>query len=94
LEGRETAPLQDNGKDSRRKPAGVNRYLSTIKRVFSYAVKSTKKMSDNPAAQVKYLKENNERVRWLSEEEEKRLFEALPKQYHAMVIVALNSGLS
>jgi site-specific recombinase XerD len=74
-------------------PAGANRYLATIKRVFSYAVKTTTKMRENPAAHVKCLKENNDRVRWLSEDEEKRLFEVLPKQYHAMVIIALNSGL-
>lgn len=50
-------------------------------------------MKENPAAQVKYLRENNERIRWLTEEEEKRLFKVLPSQYHAMAVVALNSGL-
>jgi len=42
---------------------------------------------------VKLLKENNQRVRWLSEAEESRLMAVLPKKYRPMVIVSLNTGL-
>ena len=42
---------------------------------------------------MKPLKENNHRVRWLTEDEEGRLFQTVPAGYHSMVIVALHSGM-
>jgi integrase len=51
------------------------------------------KVDKNPFLKVKLQKENNTRLRFLTEEEEARLFSAIPKQWHAPVLVALHSGM-
>src|SRR5262245_29120790 len=56
------------------KPATVNRYLAELKKVFSLAIQNGK-ADKNPVRELKLAKENNERVRYLSDEEESRLFE-------------------
>ncbi|MFN8008417.1 MAG: site-specific integrase [Terriglobia bacterium] len=73
-------------------PATVNRYLAALKATFSLAVRN-RKADSNPVKTVKLLKENNRRVRWLSDAEESRLMGVLPKKYKPMVIVSLNTGL-
>ena len=39
------------------------------------------------------LKENNQRIRFLTEDEEARLFSVLPAEYRGMVNIALNTGM-
>src|SRR5262245_20462005 len=51
------------------------------------------KAERNPFEQLKLEKENNKRIRWLTEEEEYQLFQVLPRQYHPLVKVALHTGL-
>jgi integrase len=72
-----------------------NRYKTVISRAYSLAQKSRKVM-ENPARFVDNHHENNERVRWLSAEEEARLRQAIarrcPDQLPALV-VALNTGM-
>jgi integrase len=55
-----------------RKPATVNRYRTLLSLTFSLAVRNGK-LSSNPVKLVKRRKENNERVRFLDEEEEVKL---------------------
>jgi site-specific recombinase XerD len=74
------------------RPASVNRYLATIKAVFSLAVRNHK-IDRDPCKGVKLNHEDNARVRYLTEEEETRLFATLPEKYHGMAIVALHTGL-
>jgi integrase len=52
-----------------------------------------RKADRNPVKEVRLQKENNKRVRWLTPEEEARLFEVLPKEWHSLVVVALHTGL-
>jgi len=52
-----------------RKPATVNRYRTLLSLTFSLAVRNGKLVS-NPVRLVKRRKENNERVRFLDDEEE------------------------
>ncbi len=73
-------------------PASVNRKLAALKSAFSLAVKN-KKVDRNPVKEVRLLKENNARVRYLSNEEETSLFAVLPRKYKALVKVAMNTGL-
>ena len=73
-------------------PASVNRKLAALKSAFSLAVRN-KKVDINPAKEVKLFKENNARIRFLTEEEETRLFSVLPKKYKPLVTVALHTGL-
>jgi len=73
-------------------PATVNRELAFLKTVYSDAV-SNGKAETNPVKRVKLFKENNARVRWLTEKEEKQLFEQLPGRYDLLVRFAFNTGL-
>jgi site-specific recombinase XerD len=71
--------------------ATVNRYLGTLKAAFYLAVKNGK-VERNPVSLVKLTKENNKRVRWMTEAEEAGLMATLPKDYHTLVTVALTLG--
>ena len=70
----------------------VNRYLAALKAAFSLAVLN-EKVEQNPVKRVKLAKENNKRTRYLTEEEEARLLAVLPSEYHALVQVALHTGM-
>jgi len=72
--------------------ATVNGYLDVLKASFLMAMENDK-VERNSFGKIKKSKEENERVRYLSNEEEVRLFKALPKEYHPMVILALNTGM-
>lgn len=76
-----------------RAPATVNRYLALLRSIFYYAVNITEKTGHNPVKKIKFFKEANERVRYLTDDEENRLFEALLTRHHALVEVALLTGL-
>jgi integrase len=85
------------GNGQTHKPGGrstgtVNRYLAALQAAFSLAVRNAK-VEKNPLTQVKLKKENNCRVRWLTQEEEGRLLAVLPVECHAMVKVALHTRL-
>ncbi len=73
-------------------PATVNRELAFLKTLYSDAV-SNGKAETNPVKRVKLFKENNARVRWLTEKEEEKLFEQLPGRYDLLVRFAFNTGL-
>jgi integrase len=72
--------------------ATCNRYLASLKAAYSLAMKN-EKVERNPVKEVRLQKENNKRVRWLTIEEEARLFGSLPIQWHPLVLVALDTGL-
>ena len=72
--------------------ATVNRYLAALSKMFNIAI-SNKLILFNPCKDVKKLKENNEKIRYLTPEEEKRLFEELPERIKPIVITALQTGL-
>jgi len=46
-------------------------------------------MERNPVSLAELAKENNKRVRFLTIEEEDRLMKMMPKDYHALVLIAL-----
>jgi integrase len=91
-EGRLPSNKQKTVKVGGRAVATVNRYLATLKSAFYLALKSGK-VDKNPVSLVKLSKENNKRVRWLTEEEEVRLLSVLPTAYRLMVLVALHTGM-
>jgi integrase len=80
---------------SGKKPATVNRYLATLKHLYTkaldwdmieeYAWKKVKK--------VKLLEENNKRLRYLTVEECQRLIECCNPRLKPIVIMALNTGM-
>ncbi len=73
-------------------PATINRHLAFLKRVYSVAI-ADGKAEQNPVKAVKLLKENNARTRFLSEDEQSKLFEELQPDEQPLVLVALHTGL-
>jgi integrase len=72
--------------------ATVNRHVALLKSMLNKAVVH-EKLARNPAKAVKLFRENNTIVRYLTEAEEARLFEALPVEVQPLVMVALHTGL-
>ena len=73
------------------KPATIARSLVVLKAVYNRAVRN-KLIEKNPVARVAAPKFGNTLVRYLTEEQEVRLFEILPERLHSIVIVALHTG--
>ena len=72
--------------------AYVNRYLACLKTIFNIGIKNSL-TKYNPMIAVKMLKEDNQKIRYLTEEEEKRLFQELPEYLKPIVTCALQTGL-
>jgi integrase len=86
--------LNDLAEDGR-KPATVNRYRTLLSLTFSLAVRNGK-MAVNPVRLVKRRKENNERVRFLDDEEEALLRPMIREMYpihEAEFDLALHTGM-
>jgi integrase len=78
-----------------RKPATVNRYRTLLSLTFSLAVRNCKLVS-NPVRLVKRPKENNERVRFLDDEEEVKLRTKIRESHarrEAEFDLALHTGM-
>jgi integrase len=78
-----------------RKPATVNRYRTLLSLAFSLAIRNGK-LPSNPVRLVKRRKENNERVRFLDEEEEVKLRAKIGKSHperEAEFDLALHTGM-
>ena len=73
-------------------PASVNRELQFLKHLFNVAI-ADGKADTNPVRGVKLFKENNKRVRFLTDDEETQLREAIGETEWPMVAVAIHSGL-
>jgi integrase len=90
-----TALDLDKYKNARRqevKPASVNRELSLIKHMFNKAV-AWDNLSSNPLQKVAKFKEPPGRVRYLSDEEMKKLLDCCNGHVKSIVIMALNTGM-
>lgn len=81
--------LQDDLKLSN---ATINKYVYTLSKAYNLAINDNL-LTFNPCKCIKKLKENSEIIRYLTLEEEKRLFEELPEHLKPMVICALQTGL-
>jgi integrase len=78
-----------------RRPATVNRELATLSRIFSLAIDNGVLVS-NPCRKVRKLREDNERTRYLTWEEEQKLMAALTGlRQHIIPIVrmAIHTGM-
>lgn len=70
----------------------VNRSLTVLKSMFNRAIEWGR-ATQNPCKSVKNFKENNQRERYLTEEEEVRLLANSNEYLKAIVTVALHSGM-
>ena len=75
------------------KPASINRELASLKKAFNLAVREWEWCRDNPVSRVSMERENNQRDRWLSVEEETQLLQACAPWLHDLVIFALHTGM-
>ena len=60
---------------------------------FQLGGKQWEWLKDDPVSSVPKEKENNERDRWLTYDEEKRFLDNCPERLSELVIFALNTGL-
>jgi len=74
-------------------PASVNRELSMLTKALNLAVKEWEWLRDNPASKVPKDKENNERDRWITKDEEKIILDNSPEWIGEIVVFLLNTGL-
>lgn len=76
-----------------RKPATVNRYLEAMSKMFNLCI-DYDYIQFNPMKKVKKLKQENHKIRFLTKEEESRMFEHLEDGYlKNMIICALQTGM-
>jgi integrase len=82
-------------RDEGAKPATINRELAMLSKAFTLALEDWEWINgnDKPFSKISYEKENNERDRWLTEDEEKRLLENSPGWLREIISFALNTGL-
>lgn len=81
--------------EQQRSPATVNRYLAALSHALSLAAREWGWSDDNPCRKVSKLKEPRGRVRYLSDDERKRLLDAckaLDADLYAAVVLALSTG--
>ena len=80
--------------DEPRSAATVNRELTILSRVLALAVDAGH-IGENPCRRVRRFKEDNARVRFLSDDEESRLMKQIGERepLRSVVIFALNTGL-
>ena len=79
--------------DKKLSNATFNRYYGVLSKAFNLIILNKKLQFINPCKYVKKLKENNYILRYLSEEEEKRLFKELAPHLKPIVVCALTTGL-
>jgi len=81
------------GRLQRNKPSTVNRYLCRLRHMFNRAVE-WELLDESPMKGLRFLRENNARLRYLSIEECNRLLESsIAPHLRAMVTVALHTGM-
>jgi integrase len=85
---------EDDRQQRQRSLASVNNHLRVLSKILSVAV-DAELLDANPCFRVKKFKPNNQRMRVLSFEEEKKLFEQLLKNklLSNIVLVALHTGM-
>lgn len=80
------------------KSGTISKELGLLRRMFNIAIKKWRWINSNPVSLIEMPKVRNERVRYLREDEYKRLFSAfdnqdIPRWLKPIVTIALNTGL-
>ena len=69
----------------------INRELAFLRNLFNQAI-AWGKATTNPLTKVRFARENNQRIRFLTLEEEDRLLAVCSKTLRPIVITAVNTG--
>lgn len=80
-------------KSQGKKPATINKELAMLQKAFSLAVKQWEWIKENPCLKIPKERESNQRDRWLSGDEEKRLVENAPQWLRDVIVFDLHTGL-
>lgn len=70
----------------------INKYVCVLSKAYNLAIQNDLVVK-NPCCNIKKLKENNEILRYLTIEEEKRLYSVLPPHIEPIITCALQTGL-
>lgn len=95
---RKRAPNRKLAKDKRAmtnkpiKPATVNRELACLRAMLNYFIKLDV-LVKNPVSRVKFLKEDNELMRVVSEDEERLYLMACSQPLRDVAIIMLETGM-
>lgn len=76
-----------------KKPSTINKELAMLSKTFNLAVKEWEWLKENPCLKIPKERENNQRERWLTEDEEKRLLENSSEWLKDIILFDLHSGL-
>ncbi len=74
-------------------PATINKELAMLSKAFNLVVEEWEWLKDKPFSKIQREKMDNERDRWLIENEETELLKNCPGWLSEIVIFALNTGL-
>jgi integrase len=78
------------------KPSSINRYLGTLSHVFTTAVQEWQLLDHNPLAKVRRPRDTGSRIRFLFDDERRRLLEACKESrnpyLYLVVVLALSTG--
>ena len=74
------------------KKSTVNRELACLKHIYNKAIEWAK-IDTNPVTKVKFFKENNSRIRFLTKEEIDKLISSAASHLKPVIITALNTGM-
>lgn len=69
--------------DRKVKNSTINKYLMVFSKMFNLGI-DNEMLTKNPIAKISKLKEDNHKIRYLTKEEEKRLFFEIEKEYKVM----------
>jgi len=75
------------------KPSTANRELACLKAMFYKAIQWKRYNGSNPVKEVKFFKEDNNRLRYLEKEEIDKLVTVSSGTMRAIIILALNTGM-
>lgn len=87
--------LKDKLVEEKNRPTTANRYLAALSHCFNVAINEWEWTNDNPVRKVKKVKESSGVVRYLSDEERKRLLSICKELDHTLyilVVTALSTG--
>jgi len=77
----------------KKKPATIHRHLTVLKAILNHAEEGLETLLFKIRKKVKKPEYDNELNRCLTADQETALLEKLSKQYHPVVLVAVNTGL-
>ena len=87
--------LRNSGKRGKRKNSSINRFLEILSKMFNLAIDNGE-LTDNPLRKVPKLKEDNHKIRFLTDEEENRLYAIIDLKapyLRPIVTTALQTGM-